>query len=81
MCKFEDTIDIPDFISEIINKKISLHYYVSKFAFEYDNNFEENIFKNLKSNHWTQFIIGLNKSGIIQDYLIDNFENVEKIAN
>ena len=59
--KHEDTIYVPDFIGEIINKKISLHYYVSKYSFDFDNNLEERILKNIRSDDWSLFILNLKR--------------------
>ncbi len=52
----EEKVNIPDYISEIIKKKISLHYFIRKYSFDFDDKLEEELLSNIISDDWIQFI-------------------------
>jgi hypothetical protein len=55
----EDMIDIPQFVLELINKKTSRHWYISRFLNEYENQFDENALEKSKNHAWVKFLMNM----------------------
>jgi len=70
---------VPDFVFELINKKVSRYNFTKKFEFMEDILYKddklENEYKN--SNHWAQFILE-NKNIDTDRELIFDFEIINK---
>jgi hypothetical protein len=58
----EEIVSIPEYISEIIKRKISLHYFISKYSFDFDDKLEERLLSNKISDDWIQFIQSLKQN-------------------
>ncbi len=77
--KFNETVEVPDFVFEIINKKVSRHNFTKNLSFFADILYKDSeLQKEYKnSNHWAQFILD-NKNIDTDKELIYDFEIINK---